>query len=393
MMGDAASIQELLGDLAEQVDGRPMEGAVSDEEEQLVLYHTLLCNATCAHCMVESGPEQHGTLPIAQSRLAIDGASETGMPLVVFTGGESLIYLRDVLDLCRHAKQRGLRTRVVTNGYWARSPRQATEMLDRLVSGGVDEIFVSFDEYHVPFIEPERVRNIMLGVATSRVIPYLVFSTVIRDPSTAQQPVRSESGITWPRAVIEILETYEFPVEACVPQVLAHAALQKLEGAEREQFKESMIREHALIAWQTLGQGGRASRELAGSIESRSLDEDAGEPCAVAGRLLTVPTHGRVYPCCSVWSNFEEHHFGEFASAADLAERRRTMQQDAVVRFIHEQGPGELLRRLRARGHDLPARYTDICNMCEHLFNRFSLEELRNELASELRERQSAGTP
>src|SRR5213593_1868449 len=94
----------------------------SQPETFLVLPYTGLCNATCAHCVVESGPTRRDRIGAATAVAAIRGASQTsGMRMVVFSGGESFIYLDEVLGLCRQAGDLGLRTRIISNGYWARS--------------------------------------------------------------------------------------------------------------------------------------------------------------------------------------------------------------------------------------------------------------------------------
>jgi hypothetical protein len=385
---------EFFANLAKESKGRLLPGVVDDDRPLLVLYYTLLCNATCKHCIVESGPKQVGRISKDTARHAIEGASRcSDVSVVVFTGGESFIYLSEILDLCQYAKSLGLRTRIVTNGYWARTPDEAARMIERIVRDGVDELFVSFDEFHLAFIAPERILNIFLGAQRAAVLPYVLYATVIDPDADSLQPEPATSGFTWPKGVVEILKTYGFPLEICVPQTAAHEYLEQLEVEDRQAFKESMTRDHPLIAWQTLGQAGRASRLMKGRMQSRSIDEDSGSPCSAAGRLLTVPTNGNLYPCCSAWTNFDGHHFGHFNSATEFADRRRTMAADSLVRFIHEQGPGKLIRSLRARGHALPERYTDICNMCEQLFSTYSLDQLRAEIDEVRRTESEVGIP
>ena len=247
----------------EQPDEDLAIGVVTVDRPQLVIYYTLLCNAACDHCVVESGPGQAGKLAAAAARQAIEAARRSSAAgAVVFTGGESFIYLEEILELCRFARGLGLRTRVVTNGYWARTPELAARMLERLAGEGLDELFVSFDEFHLPFIDPQRVFTVFRGAAEAECFPYLLYSTVVRTDPESMQPVWSKSGFAWPRGVADALATYGFPLEICVPQRAAHAALERLSGRERETFKESMTRDHALVAWQTLSLGGRATRLL-----------------------------------------------------------------------------------------------------------------------------------
>ncbi len=356
-----------------------LRGAVSDDGSQLVLYHTLLCSAECAHCIVEAGPRRRGRLPLESARAAIDGAARNGsITTVVFSGGESFIYLDDVLSLCQQARRLGLRTRVVTNAYWARSVAESAAQITRVFEGGVDEIFVSFDEFHLPYVEPERVINVVRGAEQAARLPYIAYCTVVR----SEAPAANRLPFAWPEEVLRLLILYGFDLDRCVPQTVAHERLAVLSGADRETFKESMIRHHTLIAWQTLSHAGRAAAVQDSEALASSAVPCSEFPCEVVGRLPTITPEGRLFPCCSSWSNFQEHSFGRISSPEAFAERTDAMRMDPLVNFIHARGPGPLIDYLRDRGSDLAPPSTDICGMCDLLFRRCSASDLRNAVAN-----------
>jgi hypothetical protein len=60
------------------------------------------------------------------------------------------------------------------------------------------------------------------------------------------------------------------------------------------------------------------------------------------------------------------------------------IDDDPLVRVIRDYGPGAVLRALDDRGLEISGRYTDICNMCEDLFQRFSPAVLREAATSHL---------
>ncbi len=344
----------------------------------LILHYTELCNAKCAHCLVEAGPDRHTRGEPRAAREAIRGAAEIdGLELVVFSGGESFIYLETVLELCRFAHEQGLRTRVVSNGYWARTPERAAEMLARIANEGVDQLVISFDEFHLPFVDRRRVVNVFLGAQKAETLPYLLFSAVLR-PEPGNAEIRySDEGVPWPGALLDLLTSYGFSAEDCIPRQLARAQARLLPTEASEAFKDRILRERALIHSNRLVQGGRAGRELSAELLSEEIDRDPGGTCPFAGREITVPTSGRLFPCCSTWSNFPGHAFGSIGSSESFAAQVTSMYDDPLVSFIRRRGPGQLVQYLRKAGHELPGRYSDICHMCDGMLSALSLSELR----------------
>jgi hypothetical protein len=362
---------------ADRADNGPI--GFSDDP-LLLLHYTAFCNASCAHCIVESGPQRKGRMSLDLAGDLIEGAG--GVPhlrTVVFSGGESFIYLDDVLQLCAQARAEGLVTRIISNGYWARTPEIAARMLERLGGEAVDQLVISFGEFHRAFIPAERVRNVFLGARQASAAPFVAYSTVIA--GVRDDPTIDVGGYAWPTGVLRCLADYGFAAEECVPLAAAVARGATLAPDERTAFKKAMVHERALINYEPLAFGGRASRELRDRQRLRPIEQDAGTPCSVVGRQITAVTSGRLYPCCSVWTNFPNHALGVADSATDMPAMVDDMQMDALVRFIHERGPGPLIAQLRQAGVPLAGEYSDICHMCQTLFEHVSLDDLRQAAA------------
>jgi radical SAM protein with 4Fe4S-binding SPASM domain len=75
------------------------------------------CNLSCAHCYNRSEPHHatDGELSSAEARGVIDDLAAMGVPLILFTGGEPLMRA-DIWELAAHARSRGLRMALSTNG-------------------------------------------------------------------------------------------------------------------------------------------------------------------------------------------------------------------------------------------------------------------------------------
>lgn len=75
------------------------------------------CNLSCKHCYNKSGPGRttDGELTTVEALGLIDDLAGMGVPLILFSGGEPLLR-EDIWDLAIHAKKRGLKMAISTNG-------------------------------------------------------------------------------------------------------------------------------------------------------------------------------------------------------------------------------------------------------------------------------------
>jgi radical SAM protein with 4Fe4S-binding SPASM domain len=75
------------------------------------------CNLSCTHCYNKSGPGSStvGELTTEEAMWVIDDLADMGVPLILFTGGEPLMR-EDIWELARHARSRGLKMALSTNG-------------------------------------------------------------------------------------------------------------------------------------------------------------------------------------------------------------------------------------------------------------------------------------
>lgn len=77
---------------------------------------TRRCNLKCVHCRAEAGESRvEGEMATADVKRVLDDIASFSSPIVVLTGGEPL-YRDDIFEIARHAKDRGLRSALATNG-------------------------------------------------------------------------------------------------------------------------------------------------------------------------------------------------------------------------------------------------------------------------------------
>ena len=130
------------------------------EPHSLNVLTTNRCTASCGHCSMNSGPERSGELsgPQLVKLLGELLREAKQVKVVVFAGGEPLLLGEALHDGIRTVRAHGVVSRVVTNGYWATSLDQARRVVRGLRAAGLDEINISTDDHHLPYISLQRVR-------------------------------------------------------------------------------------------------------------------------------------------------------------------------------------------------------------------------------------------
>jgi MoaA/NifB/PqqE/SkfB family radical SAM enzyme len=121
---------------------------------------TYTCTLECDHCFLYSSPEAEGTFTLSQIRRIYDELSTLGtIEWVYFEGGEPFLFYPLMLEGLRIASDRGFKTGIVTNSYWATSVEDAELWLRPIAEVGVSDLSVSDDAFHYEEEEnpPKRV--------------------------------------------------------------------------------------------------------------------------------------------------------------------------------------------------------------------------------------------
>lgn len=107
------------------------------------------CTYECDHCFLYCSPEAEGTFTIDQVRRVIDDAANIeSLEWIFFEGGEPFLYYAPMVEGLRLARERGYKTGIVTNCYWATSVNDAALWLKPLAGIGIDDMSLSDDEFH-----------------------------------------------------------------------------------------------------------------------------------------------------------------------------------------------------------------------------------------------------
>jgi MoaA/NifB/PqqE/SkfB family radical SAM enzyme len=91
----------------------------------------------------------------------IDASLEAycSLKLLVLTGGEAFIYGKKLEEIVRYAASKGLMTRIVSNGFWAKDYDKAYKRIESLIKAGLTEINFSTGDDHLEFVPIETIKN------------------------------------------------------------------------------------------------------------------------------------------------------------------------------------------------------------------------------------------
>jgi hypothetical protein len=135
----------------------------------LVFITTYKCTASCKNCCFGCTPKQPLGVDARRMLALIDSVAKEfpSVKIAVFTGGECFLLGKSLDKLVSHAKSKGLLTRCVTNGFWARTPAIAAKRIGELQAAGLTEINFSAGFAHQEFVPSESVLNGAISAAKS----------------------------------------------------------------------------------------------------------------------------------------------------------------------------------------------------------------------------------
>ena len=169
------------------------------------------CNIRCRHCVAADASPNAAKMELEQARAIVNEMARSKVTGISFTAGEPLLYYNDIcglLDLCR---ANGIYSRVVTNGYWARTPDKADQVVSGLLASGLSQLRLSFSRWHQEHIDAE---NILRAASSCRKNGLDYFISFVTDFSKAddtyEQFLRRHGLKFFPEPVIYFGRAGEF---------------------------------------------------------------------------------------------------------------------------------------------------------------------------------------
>jgi hypothetical protein len=304
---------------------------------------------------MHSSPDRKATLSADQMIRYIDQAIEAAkVQLVVFAGGEPLLLGDDLYKTLDHVRNRGLFSRVVSNAYWAATPARAKAVVARLRASGLHELNISIDDFHLPFIKAQWVKN---AFDAARVADF--HSVVIAHATTT---------------------TSKFD-EAALDALLG----ERLPRIYDEMGMSGRVKPGGIKPF--LAVSNTAVLEL-GRGEGLDVDNPVLDPdwdgrsrrlggCPWAVRCPAVTPTGRLVACCGfelVGNPILDIGDLETTPMATLLDQA---DEDLLINMIAFDGPYRIMDYLKADDPGLPFRehYGTFCELCQDLVTKPEIQQ------------------
>ena len=327
-----------------------------DKRPVVVWTSTRTCNLHCAHCYTDSFDQQYEDELTTEEALAmVDDLADLGSPVLLISGGEPL-RRHDLFEVATHARSRGMRVVISTNGTLI-----TAEAAARLKEVGVSYVGISIDGRPATH---DKFRG-MLGAfeASMAAIKHC-------------QDVGLNVGLryTLTRANIADLPwLFELMVERDVHRLCVYHLAPTGRGAKIQGFAPSS--EESRAAVQTIFEQTRALDASGFHVDVLTADNHADAAFLSLYLAKTDPERGASVHQMLAWNGGNQSGMAIACIApngdvyADQFWRWRPLGNIRERKFssIYRDDPPELVRQLRNRTELLPERcqqcaFLDVCN-------------------------------
>jgi len=135
-----------------------MENNIKFHFETFGIQYTNRCNYSCAHCAAGSSYRViNDNIGLEFMLSVIDGIKNTGFKEIALTGGECLIFKKDIFQIIKKAVSQNLRVKLVTNGFWVADNHLLENISKALVACGLNKLIFSIDKFHQQFTKLETL--------------------------------------------------------------------------------------------------------------------------------------------------------------------------------------------------------------------------------------------
>ena len=332
---------------------------------QLTVVSTNDCTAQCAHCLMGSQPGRSGALTYAQIRDAVDALNNLNpLRLVVFTGGEPLLLGEDLLDAIAYVDSLGILTRVVTNAFWADTPENAKKMLITLREVGLNELNVSTDDFHLPYVPFENIRNVYNAIQGMGFGAFVLANSSSNGDIITPEYLLKELGNEFSLRFDEDRKSLPLPSPSQdgTSYVLSNGMIQRL---------------------------GRASMlEMNGKARECDNCLRLSGGCGNAIVNSSLSPNGHFLACCGIESEGNEILDRGAFSSENVDEVFRLMNDDVLLNALIRLGPYFVRNFAASKEPSLffPDKYATLCEVCQSVVLNdkavFILKHNMGELAS-----------
>jgi len=326
-----------------------------DRRVELGLMFSHTCNITCRHCGIFSSPQNKNKMRLEDARRWImDAARIPIIKQINFTGGEPFLFQDEHAELFALCRSLGFGTRVVTNGFWARTVDAGLKVLSRMKEAGLTELNFSADIFHLEFLPPETLRN---ALECARQLDYCRIVSFVTN--SEEEPLDQFSAL------------YGIP-RADLTALIPSKIMPLLMNPETEWAVKATV---LVYAGRLIGLGRAA--EHPGDLRWFHVDRLSDGCCLEVVNKPVIYPDGDLQACCCAGGKMNPFTVGNLHRES-LEAVIGKMFGRSQFHFINTNGPKALFKLVAAVRPNLPRQdhYTSVCEMCVRTADGLSATEL-----------------
>lgn len=285
---------------------------------------TYTCPLECSHCCFSSGPKNKDKLSLDIVLETIENLDRKNIGLVAFTGGEPLLFGENLNRAISKAHQLGFTTRVVTSAYFANSIENGRSIISKLRNSGLDELSISWDDYHEKYVDFACVKN---AFKAARELGISVAINIVQDEDSY-----------W-NADLVAREIGSEEVE-----IVCESPINKT-GRAKVELKDKPLKENRFLG-----------------------------PCPY---ILTGPTlsaKGKLLACCGVIPETDDLVISDDYKPSDMSVLMDSARKSVIYNWIYLRGPYSILEYMSLNFDLKIPKAEDFggnCEACAYLFENF----------------------
>ncbi len=128
-----------------------------ENNRNIAFGYSTTCNVKCDHCVAADDSSSNAKMDFDKAKAIIEEMACCNVNGISFTAGEPLLFLNDICDLIRLCKNNGIYTRVVTNGFWAKTREHSDMVVSTLLLSGLSQLRISFSRWHQKNIDAGNI--------------------------------------------------------------------------------------------------------------------------------------------------------------------------------------------------------------------------------------------
>lgn len=287
------------------------------------------CNANCKICC--GMPKSNQVLNDDVAFHFLRGLKNNNdLKRICLTGGEIFLNIEKVYRWVKFINESDKKAYCVSNGFWGYDFKEANNIVKDLKLLGLNQLTLSYDEYHNEFIDLECIINILEACKRER-LPVSIQTVILHENDNRK----------WLNELSYYLTDINILFFPCY-------------------------------------QVGNASKNFSSDMFIKSRDKK-GLLCGKNGTFM-IESNGDVCPCCSPYVN-------ETELCIDNIYLSRDADLDVVLKKIRN---NKLLYCLRNYGFDyfvnlaenelgieLPEKFISSCELCTYLFNKNNFKKFK----------------